>query len=134
MPCRPGLEAKIQPPNIRRYLLVKRHLVDLDEGRRVLRLGRRARIADRGVIWSAPNWTVSSTATSNEMIRPVILSSPAKIAVGFLILSAWAGVPANAAAASATPRMVRFRRRGGSEDAMVNGMSCQVGSETARNA
>src|SRR5271168_2480176 len=36
-------------------------------------------------------------ATSNEMIRPVILSRPAKTAVGCLILSAKPGVPAQAA-------------------------------------
>ncbi len=42
----------------------------------------------RGVSWSAPNCTVSSVATSNETIRPVILSRPEKTAVGFLIRSA----------------------------------------------
>ena len=42
----------------------------------------------RGVICRAPNCTVSSTPTSNETIRPVILSRPEKTAVGFLILSA----------------------------------------------
>src|SRR5271155_5351855 len=36
-------------------------------------------------------------ATSNEMIRPVILSRPAKTAVGCLILSATAGVAAQTA-------------------------------------
>src|SRR5271154_5326740 len=36
-------------------------------------------------------------ATSNEMIRPVILSRPAKTAVGCLILSATASVAAQAA-------------------------------------
>ena len=46
----------------------------------------------RGVTWRAPNWTVSSTATSNDTIRPVILSRPEKTAVGFLILSACAAL------------------------------------------
>src|SRR5271169_4004429 len=45
----------------------------------------------RGVICSEPNCTVSFIATSNEIIRPVILSRPAKTAVGCLILSASAG-------------------------------------------
>ncbi len=44
----------------------------------------------RAVICRAPNCTVSLMPTSNETIRPVILSRPEKTAVGFLILSAFA--------------------------------------------
>jgi molybdopterin biosynthesis enzyme len=47
----------------------------------------------RGVNCSAPNCTVSSIATSKEMIRPVILSSPAKTAVGLRMRSASAEPP-----------------------------------------
>src|SRR5262249_47110517 len=39
----------------------------------------------RGVTCSAPNCTVSLIATSNEMMRPVILSRPANTAVGLVI-------------------------------------------------
>ena len=42
----------------------------------------------RGVTFSEPNWTVSSTATSKLTMRPVVLSRPAKIAVGWRIGSA----------------------------------------------
>ena len=42
----------------------------------------------RGVTCSAPNCTVSSIATSKLMMRPVVLSRPAKIAVGCRIGSA----------------------------------------------
>ena len=42
----------------------------------------------RGVTCSEPNCTVSSIATSKLMMRPVVLSRPAKIAVGWRIGSA----------------------------------------------
>ena len=58
----------------------------------------------RGVSCSAPNCTVSSTATSKEMIRPVILSSPAKTAVGLRMRSAAAG---SGQASSASPVAAR---------------------------
>src|SRR5260370_42223840 len=52
----------------------------------------------RGVSCSEPNCTVSPTATSKEMIRPVILSSPSKVALGLAILSARAGAATKPAA------------------------------------
>ena len=59
-------------------------LVDLDKAPRwsgCLGLGAGVR-QTRGVICSVPNCTVSSIATSKEMMRPVILSRPAKVATG----------------------------------------------------
>ena len=60
------------------------------------------------MICRAPNCTVSLIATSNEMIRPVILSRPLKTAIGLLILSASAGWGAVSAetAASVAPASV----------------------------
>src|SRR5215207_9163643 len=112
MPCRPGLEANIQPLKMRRYLLsrvtsstsTKPVVFGFSVGGRVKHI--------LGVSCRAPNCTVSSTATSNEMIRPVILSSPEKTAVGFLILSANAGPAAKVAQASAAAAKGRVRGMG----------------------
>jgi hypothetical protein len=104
MACSPGLEANIQPLKMRRYLLsrvtsstsTKPVVFWFSVGGRVKHIF--------GVSCSAPNCTVSSTATSKEMMRPVILSSPEKTAIGFLILSARAGPAPSARAAMAAAR------------------------------
>ena len=101
MPCRPGLSANIQP--------LKMRLIDLSVS--ISSTSAKASVCGasvegrekqtRGVICSEPNCTVSLIATSKEMIRPVILSSPAKTAVGCLILSARAVPPQSRAATDA---------------------------------
>ena len=74
MPCSPGLAANIQPVKMRRDL-ASRAISSTSTKEVVLgfSVGGREK-QTRGVICRAPNCTVSSIATSNETIRPVIFT------------------------------------------------------------
>ena len=78
---RPGLSANIQPENSRLTLAVELGLVDLDEARRLRRLGRRARVADaRRHLQRAELHRSGSSGTSSFEIRAVTLSRVANTA------------------------------------------------------
>ena len=71
------------------HLALQRDLVDLDKGVGVGGFGGRAACSRRSVFTrSAPNCTVSPISSSKLMMRPVILSSPEKLAFLLVILVA----------------------------------------------
>gem|GEM_PF-5015799 len=54
----------------------------------------------RGVTLSAPNSTVLFIGISRWEMRPVTLSRAANTAIGFLMISAWAGLEASTSASN----------------------------------
>ena len=86
-PWRPGLAENIQPEKIRCIFPFSTSSTWTKPSVSGVSVWGRVR-QTRGVICSVPNCTVSSMATSNVVMRPVILSRPAKTAVGLRISSA----------------------------------------------
>src|SRR5208282_4519378 len=97
-PCRPGLAENIQPEKMR-FDVLEFSISSTSMKLSVCGASVCGRVRQtRGVICRLPNCTVSSIATSKEMMRPVILSRPAKMAVGLWISSARVAAPANSVA------------------------------------